>query len=245
MNIIEELEREQINAALAKRGVPEFGPGDTVKVTVRVVETSEGDPKDKKKKAASAKQAAERLQAYEGVVISRSGAGINESFTVRKISYGEGVERVFPIYSPLIAEIEVLRRGKVRRAKLYYLRGRRGKAARIFERTDARARKLNAAWKGFKKQKGEADDLTQIKGIDEDLFLRLKQLNCIKYEQIATFSDDDIANVDDVLNLDGRIEKEDWVGQAQKLLAEATASEVPAEDEGQEGESKDGETKAE
>ncbi len=245
MNIIEEFEREQINAALAKRGVPEFGPGDTVKVTVRVVETSEGDPKDKKKKAASAKQAAERLQAYEGVVISRSGAGINESFTVRKISYGEGVERVFPIYSPLIAEIEVLRRGKVRRAKLYYLRGRRGKAARIFERTDARARKLNAAWKGFKKQKGEADDLTQIKGIDEDLFLRLKQLNCIKYEQIATFSDDDIANVDDALNLDGRIEREDWVGQAQKLLAEATASEVPAEDEGQEGESKDGETKAE
>ena len=89
-------------------------------------------------------------------MIARSGAGINESFTVRKISYGEGVERVFPIYSPYIAEIEVLRRGKVRRAKLYYLRGRRGKSARIFERTDARARRLNAAWKGFKKPKGEA-----------------------------------------------------------------------------------------
>ena len=242
MNIIEELEREQINAALARRGVPEFGPGDTVKVTVRVVEIGEADPKDKKK---GAKQAPERLQAYEGVVISRSGAGLNESFTVRKISYGEGVERVFPVYSPLIANIEDLRRGKVRRAKLYYLRGRRGKAARIFERTDARARKLNAAWKGFKKQKGEADDLTQIKGIEDDLFARLKQLNCIKYEQIATFSDEDIANVDDALNLDGRIEKEDWVGQAQRLLAEATASEVPAEEEGQEGESKDGEAKAE
>ena len=99
-------------------------------------------------------------------MIARSGAGINESFTVRKISYGEGVERVFPIYSPYIAEIEVLRRGKVRRAKLYYLRGRRGKSARIFERTDARAKRLNAAFKGFKKPKGEPDDLTKIKGVD-------------------------------------------------------------------------------
>ena len=97
-------------------------------------------------------------------MIARSGSGINESFTVRKISYGEGVERVFPIYSPYITEIEVLRRGKVRRAKLYYLRGRRGKSARIFERTDARAKRLNAAFKGFKRPKGEADDLTRIKG---------------------------------------------------------------------------------
>ena len=102
-------------------------------------------------------------------MIARSGAGINENFTVRKISYGEGVERVFPVYSPYIAEIEVIRRGKVRRAKLYYLRGRRGKAARIFERTDARARRLNAAWKGFKKPKGEAEDLTQIKGINAEM----------------------------------------------------------------------------
>jgi large subunit ribosomal protein L19 len=230
MNIIQELEREQMNAVLTKRGVPEFSPGDTVKVTVRVVEVAEPDPKDKKKKAAAVKQTTERLQAYEGVVIARSGSGLNESFTVRKISYGEGVERVFPIYSPFIAEIEVVRRGKVRRAKLYYLRGRRGKAARIFERTDARARKLNAAWKGFKKPKGEADDLTQIKGIDADLFGRLKQLNCIKFEQIANFSDEDIANVDDTLNLMGRIEKDDWISQAQRLLAEATAAEVPAEE---------------
>ena len=109
---------------------------------------------------------------------------------------------MFPIYSPYIAEIEVVRRGKVRRAKLYYLRGRRGKSARIFERTDARARRLNAAWKGFKKPKGEADDLTQIKGIDADLAGRLKQLNCIKLEQIANFSDDDIANVDEALKLE-------------------------------------------
>ena len=231
MNIIAELEREQMNAVLSKRSVPEFGPGDTVKVMVKVVEEAV-DPKDKKKagKAAKADAPAFRLQAYEGVVIARDGAGLNESFTVRKISYGEGVERVFPIYSPFIAEIEVLRRGKVRRAKLYYLRGRRGKAARIVERSDARARKLNAAWKGFKKPKGEAEDLTKIKGIDADLQGRLKQLNCYKIEQIANFSDEDIANVSEALNLGDKIEKQDWIGQAQKLVAEASAAEVPAED---------------
>ncbi|MET1045644.1 MAG: 50S ribosomal protein L19 [Hyphomicrobium sp.] len=230
MNIIQQLEREQMDAILSKRGVPEFGPGDTVKVMVRVVEAAEKDPKDKKKAKSKVEAAVSRLQAYEGVVIARSGAGLNENFTVRKISYGEGVERVFPVYSPFIAEIEVLRRGKVRRAKLYYLRGRRGKAARIFERPDARARRLNAAWKGFKKPKGEPDDLTQIKGIDVDIQNRLKQLNCYKIEQIANFSDDDIANLDETLKLNGAIEKQDWVGQAQRLLAELTASEVPAEE---------------
>jgi large subunit ribosomal protein L19 len=230
MNIIQQLEREQMDAVLAKRGVPEFQPGDTVKVLVRVVESADIDPKDKKKKAAAAKPAVERLQAYEGIVIARSGAGINESFTVRKISYGEGVERVFPIYSPHIAEIEVLRRGRVRRAKLYYLRGLRGKAARIFERTDARARKLNAAWKGFKKPKGEADDLTQITGIDANLAARMKQLNLYKFEQIANFSDEDIANVEGALSIDGRVGKQDWIGQARALL---TAAEAPAEGEAQ------------
>jgi large subunit ribosomal protein L19 len=218
MNIIEELEREQMAAITQKRAVPEFAPGDTVKVMVKVIE---GEGKDR----------SVRLQAYEGVVISRSGAGINESFTVRKISYGEGVERVFPVYSPYIAEIEVLRRGRVRRAKLYYLRGRRGKAARIFERTDARARRLNAAWKGFKKPKGEPDDLTKIKGIDADLAARLKQVNCIRFDQIANFSDDDLANLDEALQLGGRIEKDDWVGNAQRLVAEAAAAEVPAEED--------------
>lgn len=213
MNIIQEFEREQMNAVTAKRAIPEFGPGDTVKVMVKVIEG-----------------ATVRNQAYEGVVIARSGGGLNENFTVRKISYGEGVERVFPLYSPYISEIEVVRRGKVRRAKLYYLRGRRGKSARIVERTDVRARRLNAAWKGFKKQKGEPDDLTQIKGIDADLAARLKQVNCIKLEQIANFSDDDIANLDDHLKLKGRIERDDWVGQAQRLIAEATVEEVPAED---------------
>lgn len=229
MNLIQQLEREQMDAVLAKRGVPEFGPGDTVKVMVKVVELADADPKDKKKKDAQPKETV-RFQAYEGVVIARSGSGLNESFTVRKISYGEGVERVFPVYSPFISEIEVLRRGRVRRAKLYYLRGRRGKAARIFERTDARARKLNAAWKGFKKPKGEPDDLTKIKGIDADTANRLKQLNCYKIEQIANLSDDDIANIDETLNLKGAIEKQDWAGQAQKLMAELTAGEVAADE---------------
>ena len=234
MNIIQELEQEQMKAVLAKRPVPEFGPGDTLRIMVRV---SEGAPEPAKGKApargAKKGEVKEtfRLQAYEGVCIGRSGSGLHESFTVRKISYGEGVERVFPIYSPFIAEIEVLRRGRVRRAKLYYLRGRRGKAARILERTDARARRLAAAWKGFKKPKGEADDLTKINGIDGDLAIRLNQIGCIKYDQIANFSDEDIANVDESLGLDGRIEREGWIAQAQRLVAEAAAAEVPAEGE--------------
>lgn len=218
MNIIEQLEQEQMKAITAKRAVPEFGPGDTLKVMVKVIEGNNT-----------------RNQAYEGVCIARDGSGLSESFTVRKISYGEGVERVFPIYSPFITAIEVIRRGAVRRAKLYYLRGRRGKSARIAERTDARARRLNAAWKGFKKPKGEPDDLTKITGIDADLAARLKQLNCFKLEQIANFSDEDIANVDENLQLDGRIEKDDWVGQAQRLIAEAAVAEVPAEEEAPKG----------
>lgn len=125
MNIIQQLEKEQREELEAKRAIPDFSHGDTVKVWVRV---REGDK--------------ERLQAYEGVVIARSGSGLHESFTVRKISYGEGVERVFPIYSPIIDNIEVLRRGKVRRAKLYYLRERRGKSARIFEATNARTKRI-------------------------------------------------------------------------------------------------------
>ena len=120
MNIIEQLEKEQASAVAAKRAVPDFSPGDTVVVNVKVVE---GDRS--------------RVQAYEGVVIGRSGGGLNENFTVRKISYGEGVERVFPVYSPLIDSIKVVRRGDVRRAKLYYLRGRTGKSARIAEKQRA------------------------------------------------------------------------------------------------------------
>ena len=116
MNIIQQLEKEQRDALVEKRPIPDFSHGDTVKVWVKIQEGSK-----------------ERLQAYEGVVIARAGAGLMENFTVRKISYGEGVERVFPIYSPNIDRIEIMKRGKVRRAKLYYLRERRGKAARIKE----------------------------------------------------------------------------------------------------------------
>src|SRR5438034_9470140 len=215
MNLIQELEKEQIAKLSAGKEIPDFAPGDTVLVNVKVVEGERA-----------------RIQAYEGVCIARSGSGLNESFTVRKISYGEGVERVFPVYSPYIAEIEVLRRGKVRRAKLYYLRGRRGKSARIFERTDARAKRLNAAFKGFKRPKGEAEDLTRIKGVSAELAAQLGGLGVIKFDQIANFSDDDIANVDETLSLGGRVEKEDWVRQAQQLLAEAAAAEVPAAEEG-------------
>jgi large subunit ribosomal protein L19 len=228
--IIQEIERDQIRAVTAQRMVPEFAPGDTVRVMVKVVEIADADPKDKRKAKTAEPKTTVRLQAYEGVVMARSGSGLNESFTVRKISYGEGVERVFPVYSPYIAGIEVLRRGKVRRAKLYYLRGRRGKSARIFERTDARAKRLNAAFKGFKKPKGEADDLSRITGIGAELAARLGGLGVIKFEQIANFSDEDISNVDEALALEGRIEKDDWVGQARALLAEATAGEVLAEE---------------
>lgn len=126
MNIIEQLEKEQAEAIEAKRKLPTFSPGDTVKVNVRVTEGTRT-----------------RIQAYEGVCIARKGGGIQETFTVRKISYGEGVERVFPVYSPLVEGVEVIRRGKVRRAKLYYLRDRRGKSARIVEASNARAKNLN------------------------------------------------------------------------------------------------------
>ncbi|MBM3600065.1 MAG: 50S ribosomal protein L19 [Alphaproteobacteria bacterium] len=117
MNIIEQLEKEQVAKLAAARTVPEFAPGDTLRVNVKVVEGTR-----------------ERVQAFEGVCIARRNAGLNSSFAVRKISYGEGVERIFPLHSPRIESIEVLRRGNVRRAKLYYLRGRTGKRARIAEK---------------------------------------------------------------------------------------------------------------
>jgi large subunit ribosomal protein L19 len=119
MNLIKELENEQVAKLTAGKEIPDFQPGDTVVVNVKIVEGERT-----------------RVQAYEGVCIGRAGAGLNENFTVRKISYGEGVERVFPLYSPMIDSIKVVRRGQVRRAKLYYLRGRRGKSARIVERQD-------------------------------------------------------------------------------------------------------------
>ena len=119
MNLLKQIENEQMAKLSAGKEIPDFQPGDTVIVNVKIVEGERS-----------------RVQAYEGVCIGRAGAGLNENFTVRKISYGEGVERVFPLYSPMINSIKVVRRGQVRRAKLYYLRGRRGKAARIIERQD-------------------------------------------------------------------------------------------------------------
>ncbi|HEY2445868.1 MAG TPA: 50S ribosomal protein L19 [Rhizomicrobium sp.] len=129
MNLLKQLESEQMSALRGKKPLPDFRPGDTVKVNVKVVDATY-DEKTKQTKTR------ERLQAFEGVCISRAGEGLNESFTVRKLSYGEGVERVFPIYSPVVDSVLIVRKGKVRRAKLYYLRGRRGKSARISERVE-------------------------------------------------------------------------------------------------------------
>lgn len=139
MNVIEKLNKaEQARLLESGKTIPEFSAGDTLTVQVRITEGNRT-----------------RLQAFEGVCIARSGAGLNESFTVRKISYGEGVERVFPIFSPLVEEIEVKRKGRVRRAKLYYLRERRGKSARIKERTTGRG--IVAARKKGEQRKKKAD----------------------------------------------------------------------------------------
>ncbi|MBT5574980.1 50S ribosomal protein L19 [Alphaproteobacteria bacterium] len=123
MNLIDKIEKKQMDAVLAQREIPDFGPGDTLRIDVKVIEGTR-----------------ERVQAFEGVCIGRKNDGIGSSFTVRKMSYGEGVERVFPLYSPKIQEIHVVRRGRVRRAKLYYLRGRTGKAARIAEKVTNRTK---------------------------------------------------------------------------------------------------------
>lgn len=128
MNLLQQLEREQVDRLAAARPVPKFEPGDTVRVSLRVVEGER-----------------ERIQAFEGVCIGRKNAGVNSSFTLRKISYGEGVERVFPLYSPRITAIDVVRRGVVRRAKLYYLRGLTGRRARIVERARDSGRRETAA----------------------------------------------------------------------------------------------------
>jgi large subunit ribosomal protein L19 len=225
MNIIEQLDKEQAAALSKKRKVPDFGPGDTVRVNVKVVEGERT-----------------RVQAYEGVCIGRAGGGVNENFTVRKISYGEGVERVFPVHSPLIDSIEVVRRGRVRRAKLYYLRGRRGKAARIPERQEIRGKKAEAfkGFKGFTKPKGEPDDLKLIPGVTPEIEKKLNKLGLIKFEQIANLTDDEIAAVDEQLALNGAIENDNWVSKSVELMAETTADEVPAEEE-DEGEGAEGE----
>ena len=141
MSIIEQIEKGEIERLVAEQPVPEFAPGDTVRVHFKVVEGTR-----------------ERVQVYEGVVIARSSRGLNSSFTVRKISYGEGVERVFPLYSPRIEKIEVVRRGAVRRAKLYYLRSRRGKSARIAEKVDQKIGKAAT------ESQGSHDVTSQVAG---------------------------------------------------------------------------------
>ena len=143
MNIIDKIEKQQIEKVLAERSIPDFSAGDTLIVKVKVIEGTR-----------------ERIQAFEGVCIARKNAGVRSAFTVRKISYGEGVERVFPLYSPRISDIEVVRRGKVRRAKLYYLRDRQGKSARIAERSTGRSiesenKKKSIKTSPSKKQKSE------------------------------------------------------------------------------------------
>jgi len=141
MNILETIEKEQLDKLAADKEIPEFAAGDTIKVHVKV---KEGET--------------ERVQIFEGVCIARKNAGLNSSFTVRKLSFGEGVERVFPLYSPNVAQIEMVRRGDVRRAKLYYLRGRTGKAARIAEKTDGWSGKVSAQEAQVARQEKAARD---------------------------------------------------------------------------------------
>ncbi len=143
MNILDQIGKKEMDKVLANGGIPDFGAGDTLRVDVKVVEGTR-----------------ERIQAFEGVCIARKSAGVNSSFTVRKISYGEGVERIFPLYSPRISAIKVLRRGKVRRAKLYYLRDRRGKAARIVENTRDRNKGASAGAGADSAETNTKDDTT-------------------------------------------------------------------------------------
>jgi large subunit ribosomal protein L19 len=202
MNLIQELEREQAEKITAKRKLADFAPGDTVVVSVRITEGERS-----------------RVQAYEGVVIARNGAGLNENFTVRKMSYGEGVERVFPLYSPMVEAVKVLRRGKVRRAKLYYLRGLTGKAARITEKKRVLAPGTVSTTATAEAAPPVSTEITGIIGVDAAMAERLAGEGVSDLTQIAKWSADDIADYDAKLGLDGRIEAEDWVGQANDLLA--------------------------
>lgn len=210
MNLIQELEREQAEKITAKRKLADFAPGDTVVVSVRITEGERS-----------------RVQAYEGVVIARSGSGLNQNFTVRKMSYGEGVERVFPLYSPMVEAVKVLRRGKVRRAKLYYLRGLTGKAARITEKKRVLAPgtiSSTGSASGSATATAEAappvsKEITGIIGIDAAMAERLAGEGVSDLTQIAKWSADDVADYDAKLGLDGRIAAEDWVGQANDLIA--------------------------
>ena len=204
MNIIAQLEKEQMAVTTAKRQIPAFAPGDTVIVSVKVVE---GDRS--------------RLQAYEGLVIARAGGSINENFTVRKMSYGEGVERVFPLYSPMIDSIKVIRRGKVRRAKLYYLKGLTGKKARITEKLTKYAAAVlpKAAPVEHKAPAEFVDDVSIIGGVGPKIKEQLAAEGVTSLHQIAEMSDEAIFNLDEKLGLKGRTKREEWVAQAKELIA--------------------------
>ncbi|MDE2446710.1 MAG: 50S ribosomal protein L19 [Alphaproteobacteria bacterium] len=204
MNIIAQLEKEQMAVVTAKRQVPDFAPGDTVIVSVKVVEGERT-----------------RIQAYEGLVIGRSGGGINENFTVRKMSYGEGVERIFPVYSPMIDSIKVVRRGKVRRAKLYYLKGLTGKRARITEKLTKFA---GAVMPGASPAEVKdvapvaADDVSLIGGIGPKIKEQLAAEGVTSLNHIAAMSDEQIFALDEKLGLKGKTKREEWVAQAKELL---------------------------
>jgi large subunit ribosomal protein L19 len=205
MNIIAQLEKEQMAVVTAKRQVPDFAPGDTVIVSVKVVE---GDRS--------------RLQAYEGLVIARSGGGLNENFTVRKMSYGEGVERIFPVYSPMIDSIKVVRRGKVRRAKLYYLKGLTGKRARITEKlTKFAAAVMPGASPAEVKDVAPvaADDVSLIAGVGPKIKDQLIAEGITSLNQIAEMNDEQIFALDEKLGLKGKSKREEWVTQAKELVA--------------------------
>jgi large subunit ribosomal protein L19 len=199
MNIIAQLEKEQMAIVSAKRQVPDFAPGDTVIVNVKVVEGERS-----------------RIQAYEGLVIGRSGGGINENFTVRKMSYGEGVERIFPVYSPMIDSIKVIRRGKVRRAKLYYLKGLTGKRARITEKLTKFA---GAVLPKTSPAEVAVDDVSLIAGVGPKIKDQLIAEGITSLNQIAEMNDEQIFALDEKLGLKGKSKREEWVTQAKELVA--------------------------
>ena len=203
MNIIAQLEKEQMAAVAAKRQLPKFSPGDTVIVNVKVVEGERT-----------------RVQAYEGLVISRNGGGLNESFTVRKLSYGEGVERIFPMYSPLIDSVKLVRRGKVRRAKLYYLKGLTGKAARIVEKLTNREDLAPVGEVHTHKAEIAADDVSLIAGIGPKVKEQLAAEGITSVKQIAAMDDATIFALDEKLGLKGKSKKENWVEVAKDLVAQ-------------------------
>jgi large subunit ribosomal protein L19 len=201
MNIIAALEAEQVAKVAAQRAVPDFDAGDTVIVNVKV---KEGDRT--------------RVQAYEGVCIARSGGGLNENFTVRKLSYGEGVERIFPVYSPMIDSIKVVRFGKVRRAKLYYLKGRTGKSARIVEDMRWDDTRTVAAPVAAKAEVA-ADDVSLIAGVGPKIKDALHKEGITTLNQIAEMSDEAIFALDEKLGLKGKSKREEWVTQAKELVS--------------------------